>query len=77
MGVEVILNEEIKIHKYKIQDSKFNSSKCLHLQISWKDKMYVLFIGSNVLIKYIEKIPEDSFPLDVVIVKENGCYLFT
>lgn len=77
LNINIILNEEIKIEKYKIKDSKFKDGKCLHLQILWKEKRYVIFNGASVLMKYIVMVPEDQFPLDTTIVKQNGCYLFT
>jgi hypothetical protein len=76
LNIKIILGEEIKIHKYKIVDSKYEG-KCLYMQITWKGKTYVIFNGSTVLMKYIVTVPEEEFPLETIIVESNGCYIFT
>lgn len=77
LNIKIVLQEEIKVHGYRIEDSKFNTKKCLYMQISWKDKMYVVFTGSTVLIKNIMAVPEEEFPFETVIVQKNDCFLFT
>lgn len=74
--IKKILNEEIKVHKFKIVDSKYQG-KCLHMQINWKEEMYVVFVGSVVLMDCIVNIPMNEFPLDTIIIEKNDCYLFT
>jgi hypothetical protein len=78
-----VLNREIVVHHYKIEDSKVKvyqekgSGKCLHLQISFNNEMHVLFTGSRVLIESIKQIPENQFPFTTTIIEENSRFIFT
>lgn len=51
--MERILNREIKVYDYRIEDSKFKG-KCLYLQISIGESKHVVFTGSMVLIEMIQ-----------------------
>lgn len=77
--IERVLNREIIIHDFKIEDSKYERGckKCLHLQISIADTKHVVFTGSAVLMELIEKVPEDYFPFSTTIKKENDRFEFT
>ena len=76
-----ILNREIVVHYFKIEDSKVfkerGSGKCLCLQISFDQRKHVVFTGSTGLIEVIQKIPETGFPFTTTIVEENDRYMFT
>ena len=78
-----ILNREIVVHAYKIEDSKVQAfrekgtGKCLHLQISVENDMHVVFTSSSGLIEMIQMVPEDKFPFTTTIVEENDRYKFT
>jgi len=75
-----ILNREIVVHHFKIEDSKCfkgSSSKCLKLQISFKDENHIVFTSSSGLREMIQQIPEDGFPFTTTIIVENERYLFT
>ncbi len=76
-----ILNREIVVHAFKIEDSKVfkdrGSGKCLHLQISFNNEKHIVFTGSSGLIEVIEQIPANGFPFTTVIKQENDRYLFT
>ncbi len=76
-----ILNREIVVHHYKIEDSKIfkdhGSGKCLHLQISFNNEKHILFTGSSGLIETIQKVPENGFPFSTTIVEENERFSFT
>ncbi len=74
-----ILNQEIIVHRFKINKSKFentNSGKCLQLQIEFEGKKYVLFTGSKILTEMIEQVPEDELPFKTKITKEGEAYQF-
>jgi hypothetical protein len=76
-----ILNREIIVHDFKIEDSKVftdkGSCKCLHLQVSINDTKHIVFTGSGVLIEMIRKVPESGFPFKTTIVEDNDRFLFT
>ena len=72
-----ILNREIIVHDYKIENSKHNNGKCLHLQISIGQTKHVVFTGSVSLMEILEKVPQDKFPFITQIIKENERLLFS
>ena len=75
LEVDSILNTTIKVHKFKIGPSKFEkqkgNGKCLDLQISIGETKHVVFTGSGVLMEQIQQVPEDGFPFETKIIKEN------
>lgn len=77
--IERIFNKQIVVHGYKVEGSRFEkgSGKCLHMQISVKDTMHVVFTGSLALIDQIERVPKENFPFETTIVKENDRFEFT
>lgn len=81
--MERILNREIVIHAFKIEETKVKSfhergsGKCLHLQISYNNEMHVLFTSASGLIEAIQQVPEDKFPFITIIIKENERLKFT
>jgi len=76
-----ILNREIVVHHFKIEDSKVfrekGSGKCLCLQISLNDEKHIVFTSSTGLIEVIKQVPEDGFPFATTIVDENDRYKFS
>ena len=76
-----ILNREIVVHHFKLEDSKIfkekGSGKCLYLQISFNNVKYIVFTGSGRLIEVIQQIPDDGFPFLTTIIEENECYKFS
>jgi hypothetical protein len=74
--MERILNREIKVMDYRIEDSKYQG-KCLHMQIEIGETRHVVFTGSGVLIEMIERVPKMDFPFITTIVKENERFEFT
>lgn len=73
--ISKVLNREIIIHDFKIEDSKFDGKR-LDLQIQIGETMHVLWTGSIVLMSMIQKIPKTDFPFIATIVRENECYEF-
>ena len=74
--LENILGKEIVIKGYKVGDSKYNDGKLLTLQFNLEEKEYIIFTGSSVLIKQIEKY-KDEIPFITKIEKVNKFYSFT
>lgn len=74
--IDKIINKEILVTNYKINDSKYNDSKCLKLQFGVDDEKHILFTGSNVLIGQVEKY-KDEMPFLTTIKKINKYYTFT
>ena len=78
-----ILNREVAVHNYKLEDTKVEAfknkgmNKCLYLQVSLNNEMYVVFTSGRALMEVIAQIPKDKFPFTTTIVEENGMYKFT
>lgn len=76
--VDRILNSEISVIAYKIDDSKVKpGTKLLTLQIERNGTKNILFTGSTILMQMIEKVPKDKFPFATTIVKESEHLEFT
>ncbi len=71
--IEKILNREIVVHDWKIEDSKYvdKGDKCLYLQIEFAGEKRVLFSGSKVLMDMIAQVPIEKFPFSTTIVKQD------
>ncbi len=76
-----ILNREIVVHYFRIEDSKVfkekGSGKCLQLQISVSEKKHVVFTSSSGLIEAIKQVPEIGFPFKTTIIDDNDRFKFT
>lgn len=76
-----ILNREIVVHHFKIEDSKIfkekGPGKCLHLQISFNNEKHIVFTSSGGLMEVIRQIPENGFPFTTTIVEENDRFKFS
>lgn len=77
--IDRILNREITVYDYRLEDSKFgkNNSKCLYMQIGVGEEKRVVFTGSKALIETIEQVPKNEFPFVTTITKENERFEFT
>jgi hypothetical protein len=76
--INKVLNSEIIVYDYKIEDSKKNlGTKYLTLQIGRKEEKEVLFTGSNILMNMIEQVPKEKFPFTTTIIQEDQMYQFT
>ncbi|MBD3748531.1 MAG: hypothetical protein IE931_03450 [Sphingobacteriales bacterium] len=71
-----ILNREITVKEYKIEDSKFKG-KCLYLQIELNQINHVVFTSSVILMEAIKQVPSHGFPFKTTIIQENERYEFT
>lgn len=74
--ISKILNKEITIHEFKIENSKFHG-ECLYLQIEHKNERCVIFTGSTTLINQIRQVPQEGFPFQTTIIEQDERYLFT
>lgn len=76
--IDDILNCEIIINDYSITKSKFNkgNGNYLTIQIILKEERRVIFTGSEILMKQIEKY-KDKLPYLAVIKRINRYYTFT
>jgi hypothetical protein len=79
ISINSILNVNIIVVKYKIENSKFEGKgKRLDLQIIFKNIYRVCWISSKNLIEMIEKVPKDGFPFTAKILKaDSGQMVFT
>lgn len=77
--IDRIINKEIIVEAFKIEDSKYDkgNGKCLHLQIWVDNAKRVVFTGSATLMEMIDKVPADKFPFKTTIVKESDRFQFT
>ena len=74
-----VLNQEIVVHGYKIDKSKFeksNSNQCLKLQIEFNNEKRVIFTGSKILAENIQQVPQAGFPFTTTITQEGESYQF-
>lgn len=76
--IDRIVNREIIVHEFRLQDSKFEKGhgKCLHLQIEINGTKHVVFTGSSVLMDMIQKVPQSEFPFKATIEKFNDHFEF-
>ncbi len=76
-----ILDREIIVHDFKIEDSKCfqdrGNGKCLHLQISFNDEKRIVFTSAGELIDVIQQIPKSGFPFTTTITQDEKRFLFT
>lgn len=77
--ISKILNREITVIDYSLEDSKFSEagSKCLYLQIEINGTKNVIFTGSKSLISQIEQVPKSEFPFLATIEQEDQRFQFT
>ena len=74
--IDDILNIEILITGYRINDSKFKEKTYITIQYKNGDEEYITFTGSEVLQKQIEKYKE-KIPFFATIKKINKYYTLT
>jgi hypothetical protein len=75
-----IVNKEIEVLDYELNESKFNAEKCrkcLKLQIKYEDELRIIFTGACMLIQAIQKISKSMLPFKTTIIETNGFYQFT
>lgn len=79
ISIEKLFNKKIRVHRFKIEDSKImKGTKCLYLQVSKGEEMYVVFTGSQILLEQIIKVSPNKFPFNATIIKrEDDSYAFT
>lgn len=76
--IERILNTEIQVLAYKIDESKVKKdTKLLTIQIEKSGIKHIIFTGSTILQQMIEAVPKDKFPFTTTIVKESEHLEFT
>lgn len=76
--IDRILNTEITVLQYKIEDSKKKpGTKYLTLQIEKSGTRHVIFTSSTVLTEMIKQVPADKFPFKTTIIKESEHLEFT
>ena len=76
--IDRLLNAEISVLDYKIEDSKVKQgTKLLILQLEKQGTKHVLFSGSTILIQMIKQVPKDKFPFTTTIIKESEHLEFT
>lgn len=75
--ISKVLNRQIIVLGYKIENSKFNDGKCLHMQISLGDTKHIVFTGSKHLQELIGQVAKGDFPFTTTIIEENDRFEFT
>lgn len=79
LKLDDVVNREMLVLDYRVKDSHFkkeNCEKCMTLQFKIKDKVYVMFTGSNVLRDQIERY-KTEIPFITTIKKIDRYYTFT
>lgn len=75
-----LIGESIIVHDFKIERSKFadkGNGLCLTLQITFDGAKRVVFSGSRYLMEAIRKVPENGFPFETKIIKQEKRLLFS
>ena len=75
--ISKVLNKEIIVHAYHLEQSKVYKGQCLHLQISLAGEKHIIFTSATGIIEAIQQISPDDFPFTTVIVTEDERYIFT
>lgn len=76
--IQRVLNQPIKVLSFKVGPSKQKqNTEFLTLQIEKSGDKRVIFTGSSVLIDQIKQVPQEGFPFETVIRKDNEYYEFT
>ena len=76
--IDRVLNAEITVLDYKIEDSKVKlGTKLLILQIEKSGTKHVIFTGSTILMQMIGKVPKENFPFITTIIKDSEHLEFT
>ena len=77
-SIDDILGTEIAVKGYRLQDSKYNrgDGKVLTIQFELNEQTFILFTGSAVLKKQIQKY-KDKLPFMATIQRVNKYYSFT
>ena len=76
--IDKVLNKEIKILGFKIEDSKIKlGTKLLTLHITKSEENHVIFTGAKLLMEQIIQVQKEKFPFNTTIVKESECLKFT
>ena len=81
--IKKILDKEIIIHDFKINDSKIyknsddNYKECLCLQLELNNEKHILFTSASTLIDAIKMVDKTDFPFKTIIKEINERYMFT
>lgn len=76
--INKILNLEVKIINFRIEDSKVKAgTKLLTIQLQKNDDNHIVFTGSKNLMDQINQVPKEKFPFITKIVNINEYYEFT
>ena len=70
IGINDVVNKEITVLAFTVNDSKFESEKYLKLQFELEGKRRIIFTGSTVLAKQLQKY-ESELPFIATIRKIN------
>lgn len=78
LQVDDIINKKIEVIDFIIEDStKKVGTKRLKIQFKLNEKHHIVFTGSTVLQKQIQKVDKNKFPFFTTIVKESKHLKFT
>lgn len=74
--IKRVFNKKIIVNDYKIEPSKFEG-QCLYISIILNDEPRVIFTSSKMLADQIQQIDKSQFPIETIIVDDEGLYKFT
>lgn len=75
-----VLNREITIKAYKIDQSKFvaeNNPNKVTMHIVFEEEDRIIFSGSKTLMRQLDAVPKENFPILAVIEKNGETYKLT
>lgn len=78
IAIEELINKQIIVTNYRINDSKYNDKKCLTVQFRYTSDSdsNIFFTGSEVLRNQLEKY-KNEIPFVTTIKKINRYFCFT
>ncbi len=78
ISIKKIINKEIVVNDYKIEDSKFEGKgKCLHMHITHGEEKRVVFTSAKKLIDTVQLINKEDYPVKTTIAEVDGFLEFT
>lgn len=75
-----IIDEDIVVHSFRIEPSQYpnkRSDMVTKMQIELDGRKRVTWTTSKYLTQMLEAVPEDAFPIQTKIIKDEKAFIFT
>jgi RNA-directed DNA polymerase len=74
--IDDVLNKPLEVLNFRVLNGKYQTEKCLQVQVRLHNVLKVIFTGSKVLTEQLEKY-EKELPFETTIVKPHRYYTFS